>query len=1155
MNQIPKIEKKILKFWQKENIFAKSVKLREKRPFFSFFDGPPFASGLPHYGHILASAIKDTVLRYWAMKGYRISWRVGWDCHGLPVENMIEKEVGLKNKKEIEEFGIEKFNTACQSSVFKCTSQWVKTLNRVGRWFDNSNPYSTMDNNYIESSWWVFKKLWEKGLVYQDYRVTPYCPRCGTPLSNFELNQPGAYRDVKEGSVYIKLLLKGEKNVYLLAWTTTPWTLPANTALAVGTDIKYVKAKLNNDYYILAQEKLGVLGKEAQIEKEFLGKELLGKEYQPLYKMKLDKPGYLIVPADFVSTEEGTGIVHIAPAFGEEDMELGKKEKLPTLVTVDEEGKMIKNLHIPGEGLFVKKADKEIKEDLAKRGFLFKEEEIIHSYPHCWRCDSPLLYFPINSWYVAVSKIKKELISNNEKIRWVPSHLKHGRFGKWLEGARDWAISRNRYWGAPIPVWQCSHCGEKLVAGSLEDLKKNSQQNNKYFLLRHGETQNNINGIIYSDEENRKVKITKKAEEKIKEHVPFLQKNKIDLIFSSDFYRTKQTASIIAKALGSKIIYDKRLRDMEVGQFKGKSIKEYNAYFDNDQLKRFNRKPFQAESLSQLKRRMMNFLLSVEKKYQNKNILIVSHGDPLWVLNDASQGFSNQQIADRRKKSILNPGELKKLVFKKLPFDKKGDLNLHLPYIDRTKVRCPVCGKEMKRTSEVFDCWFESGSMPYGQWHYPFENKKLLEKTFPAHFIAEGIDQTRGWFYTLHVLASALTKKDSSSKEIGLAKEQPAFKNVVVNGFILGEDGKKLSKRLRNYTPPEIIFDQYGADTLRYFLLSSTPMGEDCVASEKKIAETFRRFVMTLWNCFIFLNTYAPQKTKAPKSVKPKNILDSWIISKLNSLNAEVANWMDKYDLTKASRSLDLFLDDFSNWYVRRSRRRFQKPQNNREKKEAEKIYSFVLLEFSKLAAPFIPFLTEEIYQHLGKGESVHLCSWPKVSPELINQELEIKMGKIRELSAAVLAQRAAQGIKVRQPLRELKIKSKNLSSDQELLEIFKEEINVKKIVYDPKIKGEIELDTKITSALQQEGMLRDLIRYIQEMRKNGNLRPSQLIYLRYTGQDLLERLIQNNLTEIKKEISASQIENGSRRKEAFLVEKEISLNNQKIWLGIKSVR
>jgi isoleucyl-tRNA synthetase len=1141
MDQIPKIEKKILKFWQKEDIFAKSVKLRQKKPFFSFYDGPPFASGLPHYGNILASSIKDIVLRYWAMRGRRIFWRVGWDCHGLPVENMIEQELGLKNKKDIEKFGIRKFNQACRKSVFLCINDWYKIFNRIARWSDFSQSYATLDNEYIESVWWVLKQLWEQGLVYQDFRVTPYCPRCGTPLSNFELNQPGAYQEVEDESVYIKFPIKGQKSTYLLVWTTTPWTLAANTAVAVGPDFDYVKVELNDEYLILAKARLSVLGDKRETLEEFKGRNLIGQEYQALYPMELDKPGYRVVPADFVSTEDGTGLVHIAPTFGEEDMELGKKENLPGLVTVDEEGKIIRGLGIPGEGKFVKQADQDIKNDLEERKLLFREEKIVHAYPFCWRCDSPLLYYPINSWYVAVSKFKKELVANNKKIRWVPSHFKEGRFGKWLEGARDWSISRNRYWGTPIPIWQCQKCGQTETIGSLQGLAQKAKRNN-YYILRHGQTINNLKRIIYTDRENQKEGLNSNGRTDIKRLIPKLKKAKIDLIFSSDFYRTRQTASIISQSLGIDVIYDKRLRDVEFGKFKSRPVKEYHAYFQNNNLRKFDQKAPDGENLKQVKKRMMNLLLAVDNKYLGKNILIVSHGDPIWILKGASQGLSNEKIADNREKELIRPGQLEPLKFKKLPFDDQGNLNLHRPFVDQITIPCS-CGGTMKRTLEVFDCWFESGSMPYGQWHYPFENKKLVKKSFPADFIAEGVDQTRGWFYTLHVLASALTLKN-----LGLGKNQPAFKNVIVNGLVLGEDGKKLSKRLKNYPDPEIIFDKYGADAMRYYLLTSTPMGEDYIVSEKRIAETFRRTILTLWNSFTFLDTYTEKECLAPQSVQPKNVLDKWIVSLVNTLNQEMIEWMDKYELTKAARLLDDFLEDFSNWYVRRSRRLFQRPINLSEKKEAQKVYSFVLLRLAKLAAPFLPFLTEEIYQHLEKGSSVHLADYPKSDKKLIDKKLEAKMSELRQIAAVGLAQRAKAGLKVRQPLEKLTISSKPIATDKGMANLLAEEVNVKEVVFGKEIK----LDTKISPKLRAEGIVRDLIRFVQGMRKDGGLKPGDKIYLRYSSSPSLRNLIQKNESVIRAEVSANRIEATTKRKETFLVEKEVKLDGQKIWLGIR---
>jgi isoleucyl-tRNA synthetase len=974
---LSQIEQKILKFWDKKRIFFKSIRQRQESRFFSFYDGPPFASGPPHYGHILATAIKDTVLRYWTMRGWRVERRVGWDCHGLPVENLIEKELGIKSKKEIEKMGIKKFNEACQASVFRCVKDWETTLKRVGRWADYKNAYATMDKEYTESVWWVFKKLYELGLVYQDYRVTPYCPRCGTPLSNFELNQPGAYQDVEDQSVYLKFPIKGEGGSFFLVWTTTPWTLPANTALAVGENINYVKVKVGEEKYILAKERLNVLNETYEIENEFLGGALVGLEFEPLFAIKLDRPGYKVVAADFVAVDEGTGIVQMAPSFGEEDMELGRKENLPAPVTVDLEGKIVKGLGIPGEGKFVKEADEDIKADLKKRRLLYKEEKIIHSYPFCWRCDTPLLYYPLNTWYVAVSRFKDQLVKNNQQIRWVPAHLKEGRFGRWLEGARDWAVSRNRFWGAPIPIWRCQKCETIKVVGSLKEL--------------------------------------------------------------------------------------------------GKKIS-----------------------------------------------------------------------------------------------------NLHRPYIDEVKLKCPACDGEMRRVEEVFDCWFESGSMPYAQWHYPFENKELVEETFPADFISEGVDQTRGWFYTLHVLAAALTSQD-----LGLGLNKSAFKNAVVNGLILAEDGKKLSKRLRNYPEPEAIFAKFGADTLRYFLLVSTAMGEDYNFSERRVEEVYRRTIATLWHSYLFFKTYVDKTFRPQKNFTPKNLLDRWILSRLNHLNLAMVRAMDNYDLTAGARPLDAFIDELSNWYVRRARRRFQKPQTLAEKNEATQTLYQVLLTLAELAAPFIPFLSEEIYLGLKKSrmpESVHLCDYPVADKKLINKNLEAKMAAGRQIVALTLAERASAGIKVRQPLKELRIKNYELRSSKELLELIKDEINVKEIVFDETLKTEIKLDKKITKELKEEGVTRELIRQIQDMRKELGLTRKDRIMVNFQFPPTKSRVL-DKVGTISHPAGGRPKGDNSQLKELFAkwsdfifketlseksdetelfkfdLEKEVELAEGKVKIGIKKIK
>lgn len=917
-------EEKILEYWEKNDIFHKSIENRSDSPYFSFYDGPPFASGKPHYGHILATTIKDTVLRYWTMKGYQVPRRVGWDCHGLPVENLIEKELGINTKKQIEEIGIEKFNDCCRQSVFACVDDFQKTLERVGRWADYSNAYSTMDNNYIESVWWVFKQLWDKQLVERNYRVSPYCPRCGTTLSNFEVNQ--GYKEVKDKSIYVKF--KVEEGLYFLVWTTTPWTLPGNIALAVNKDIDYVYIKSNNETYIIAENRSSIV-ENGNVIKKVKGSELVGISYEPLFNY-ISNNYCKVLPADFVSDEDGTGIVHINPMHGEDDFNIAKEYNLRSEHLINPDG-----IFKDGDykGLFVMDANSQIIKDLKERNILYAEELITHDYPHCWRCDSPLLYYAIESWYVLVTKIKDQLIENNKNIHWVPQNIKEGRFGKWLEGARDWDVARSRFWGAPIPIWECE-CGEKRCIGS-------------------------------------------------------------------------------AKELG-------------------------------------------------------------------------------------------------------NPKDL------------------HLPYIDDIKLKCS-CGKEMKRTPEVFDCWFESGSMPYAQWHYPFENKQLVEKTYPADFIAEGLDQTRGWFYTLHVLATALTLED-----IGLGKSHGAFKNVIVNGLVLDDKGRKLSKKLKNYPAPDEIFDSFGADALRYFLLASTSIGEDYRFSKDKVKEYWRKIISGIDNCFIFYETYK----KESFSDGTGSLLDKWIISKTEKLNRDVIKWMDRYELTKASRLFNDYIDDLSNWYIRRSRRRFQKPESEKEKEEATYTLHYAISKLIKLMAPFTPFITEEIFLKMNGGDSVHLCDYPEPNLDLIDDQLEQEMENVRSIVNLGLAERSKQGIKVRQPLLSLSVKE--LKIDKELIDLIKEEVNVKEVKEDKKISEDIKLDTTITPELKEEGNIREIIRQIQQMRKDNGFIPEDRINIYYASNEFFDTILERNKEHILREVLADKLILSNDQL------KEIKIDNNKIYLNIK---
>ncbi|MBI5906479.1 isoleucine--tRNA ligase [Candidatus Saccharibacteria bacterium] len=926
-------EEEILKTWAKEKTFEKSLQNRKGGKTFTFYDGPPFANGTPHVGHLGITTIKDTVTRYKTMQGYYVPRRVGWDTHGLPVEYAIEKEHDFKGKKDILEYGIDKFNQECRDSVFKYKDVWEKMFHRVGRWADYDNTYATLDEGYIESVWWVFKSLYDKQLVYKAFRSSPYCPRCATPLSNFELNQ-GYQDNIEDPSLFVKFKLTDE-DAYLLAWTTTPWSLPGNAAIAVKPDAKYVYVTLKDDdgkseNLILARDRLEILNSEDyHISREVHGQDLVGKTYEPLFRLKQYEHGtqkymYKVWPADFVSIEDGSGVLHVAPAFGEDDLSLGAEKVLDVLHTVDENGHIVTDQNLPEEfaGKFFKSADRPIIEHLTKQGLVYAAETIRHTYPFCWRCDTPLLYYATDSWLVKVTGVKDQLVANNKQINWTPAHIKEGRFGKWLENARDWAISRNRFWGAPLPIWVTDD-GEVVVIGSVQELKERAV-------------------------------------------------------------------------------------------------------------------------------------------------------DP----------------------------------------SKVGDL--HRPFIDDIEIKTDS-GKIAKRIPEVFDCWFESGSMPYAQDHYPFKDKDQWEQQFPADFIAEATDQTRGWFYTLHVLATALFDK-------------PAFQNVICSGWIMAADGEKLSKRKKNYAPMDDVFDQYGVDSLRFFMASSPLMnGEDTRFSVDFLRDVQRKIFMTYNNMFNFYKLYADVDKWTPKNplVEPKsdNLLDQWMIARLNEVIQQVTGAMESYRLDKATRPIGELLDDASNWYVRRSRRRFWKSEDDSDKQMAYETLHYTLLRISQLLAPFSPFLADRNWRALVQGtdlpESVHLSDWPSVNkPDTASRKILEEMKHVQDIVREGLRQRAEHRIKVRQPLPGLTythVPKKQLSSGFE--NIIKEEVNVKAINHNTGFWKDsrevvsnlqvddtsVTLDTEITDELRAEGIARDLVRFIQAARKNAD----------FKVDDRIKLLVESDSTEI----------------------------------------
>lgn len=914
-SDVAKREEEILAFWQKEHIFEESLKKDAPKGDYIFYDGPPFATGLPHYGHIVASVIKDVVPRYYTMQGYHVPRRWGWDCHGLPIENIVEKELGFKHKKEIIALGVDKFNELCRSKVMTYADEWKKIIPRIGRWADMDNPYFTMDRDFMESVWWVFRQLYDKGLVYEDYRSMYICPRCETTLSQSEVAE--WYKDVKDLSVTAKFKVKNPEkidlsgDVYILAWTTTPWTLPGNVALAVGKDIEYLALKARQDtpavflkkgdVVIFAKGAEGKLFKKAveenhnvEFEPISWNKEnLVGLEYEPLFdsyssdtKLKNKENGWKVYAADFVTTEDGTGIVHIAPAFGADDMALGKRENLPFVQHVGMDG-IIKPDVKEFAGLSVKpiddvqSTDVEVIKYLAGKGLLFAKEKYEHSYPHCWRCDTPLINYATSSWFVKIEEQKEKLLKNAKPINWSPEHIKEGRWGKWLEGARDWSISRQRFWASVIPIWRCEQCKAIKVFGSASELEQES----------------------------------------------------------------------------------------------GKKV---------------------------------------------------------------------------------------------------DDLHKHI--VDEITVPC-ACGDTMKRIPDVIDTWFDSGSMPYGQMHFMGETQ--TPPNFPAQFIAEGQDQCRAWFYYMHVLSASIFDTN-------------AFQNVIVNGIVLAEDGKKMSKKLKNYPDPMLIVDKYGADALRLYLLASPVMqAENLNFSEKGVAE-WRGVLTRLENVLSFYQLYEKDIAHAADDASA-HVLDRWILARLAQLTNEMTDAMAVYNLTAATRPIMGFVDDLSTWYLRRSRDRI-KGDDMTDKKAALETTRFVLCEMAKVIAPFAPFVADRLWLAVGEDvKSVHLSEWPKAG--WVDSGLLLAMGYARSIASMALQQRDAKNIKVRQPLSLLKVRVylPGSTTDAKLLEqLIKDEVNVKEIQYDSDILFDVQLDTTITPELREEGIKRDTIRLVQDARKAAKLSPGE---------------------------------------------------------------
>ncbi len=1080
-------EEKVLQFWKENKIFEKSLEKPSPKGEFVFYEGPPTANGKPGIHHLESRAFKDAIPRYKTMQGFRVPRKAGWDTHGLPVEIESEKKLGLKSKKEIEEYGVALFNAECRRSVLSYIDLWSNFTERIGYWVNLDDAYFTYDNSYIESVWSIIAEVEKRKLLYKDYKVVPWCPRCGTGLSSHELAQ--GYSDVKDLSIYAKFKIVGFDKAYFVAWTTTPWTLPGNLALAVGADIVYVEAKVGDEILVLAKERLPVLTEPYEIIAEHKGSEMVGMEYEPLYPFLKDKSekAFKVYTADFVTTEDGTGIVHTAVMYGQEDFDLGTKVGLPKIHLVSPDATFIKGTDwLEGRSVVDEVIAVDVLKDLQSRGLVYKKESYTHSYPFCWRCKTRLIYYARDSWYIRMSELRSELLKENEKINWEPNYIKNGRFGEWLREVKDWAISRERYWGTPLPVW-LSESGDRIVADSVDTLREHVKKSgNKYFVMRHGGSEGNEKDLVSYKNESAD-HLTAAGKKQAEDAGKKLKGEKIDMIISSPFARTKETAQIVAKEIGlneSEIIFDERLREINPGDFDGKSWDEYHRHVHGVGSNWFSQNIAGGESLEEVCRRVGESLYDIEVKYKDKNILVVTHGGPAW-LSFVISGFydprnkkyhiPNTHIFIKDFKRFDN-AEARELPFVPLPHNDSYQVDLHKPYIDEVVLERD--GNEYRRTKEVMDVWLDSGAMPVASY------AGTGEEHYPADFISEAIDQTRGWFYTLHAIGVLLGKGR-------------AFKNVICLGHILDKEGKKMSKSVGNVVEPFAAFEKYGVDVLRLWMYSVNQPGEPKNFDEKSVDEINKRIFNLLDNVYAFYELYRDVEIeKVSNKKESKNILDKWILERLNVLVAGMTKNVDEYKLLEPVRELRDFIDDLSTWYLRRSRDRLKGGDT-----EAKQTLYYVLKTLSKLLAPFAPFAAEELYQKLrteGDLESVHLEGWPEVKKKFSlfgsNSQEKIldEMESVRKIVTLGLEARSRANIKIRQPLQQLKIK--NIKLAKEYFELIKDEMNVKNVLADQNIDGEVMLDTKITPELEEEGAVREIIRGIQEMRKEKGLRPSDIM-------------------------------------------------------------
>ncbi len=1067
---LPELEEQVLARWKERGIFKKSLERRKGQPEFVFYEGPPTANAKPALHHVIGRVFKDVIPRYKAMRGFHVPRRAGWDTHGLPVEIAVEKELGIKSKPEIEVYGVAAFNAKARESVWQYKADWEKLTERIGFWLDMETPYITYDNAYIEGVWGVLKAVHERGFLYKGHKVVPWCSRCGTALASHELAQ--GYKEVTDTAVYTRFKIEDVrfKNTSVLVWTTTPWTLPGNVALAVNPAHQFVKVKDAEGFLILEKSAAERLGFDVASAEVVAAKDLIGLSYEPLFNvapLKSEK-SYKIYPAEFVTAGEGTGVVHTAVMYGEDDYALGVSLGLPQAHTVDEAGNFTSAVSgFAGMRAKNKTTEEKIIAYLTERGSLSKAEQYAHDYPFCWRCDTPVIYYATNSWFIAMSKLRAQLQKANAGVSWKPEHIRDGRFGEWLKEAKDWALSRARYWGTPLPVWECA-CGHYEVVGSIEDLRASAYIQNIVYGIRHGEADHTVQNIIACDDAVFESHLTPLGREQIRASAEKLKDKKIVAIYCSPFARTRETAEIIQSRCGAPIHYDERLGEVNLGVFNNKDPKEYQGILgDKSADEAYAFVPEGGESRIQVMKRVIECMDEIRGKHKGESVVIVSHGDPLLML---AIGVGSVSRSEHKMNDIFGLGELHEIKANSTPCNASHDLDAHRPFIDEVFLRCSHCdGGKMTRVKEVCDVWLDSGAMPFVLGEHP--------SRYPADYICEAIDQTRGWFYTLLAVATVL------------GHEAP-YKNVVCYSHLLDKNGKKMSKSRGNIVEPWELIGRHGIDALRWYFYTSAIVREPQKFDEEDVVKNARGLISLIYNSYSFLATYSDGVEVAGE----KNILDEWIEARLHETIVSATKDLDAYEIGDAARAIESFANDLSRWYLRRSRKRV----------EALPVLRRMLLELSKLIAPFMPFFADALYLSLGgKEESVHLEDWPKPDAFDASDVLIAGMAEVRRVASDALALRADLKIKVRQPLASLTILNpkSTIMHHADLLEILKDEVNVKEVLFI--IEGEelpvlrssesvgVKLDIIITPELKTEGIYRDLVRMAQGLRQSAGFVPA----------------------------------------------------------------